>query len=277
MESQNYRVWIVTKRSEFLIASLFVAFCVGCATNPITGRDRFMLVPESYDVEIGRAYSPEVDKQLGGRIDNHDLQDYIDEVGQGIARGTHRPDLEYHFTAVNEESINALALPGGYIFITKGMLENMTNEAQLASILGHEMTHVIARHSSEQMSLQIGISLVLAFVVPGETPEGVGQMIDIARQFVSLKYSRDDERQADMTGLDYMVTAGYDPNEMVETMRMLENQNEARPIEFFSTHPSPHNRIMYLEQRIRSRYYGLDGLRVGQKSYQESVLNQLDD
>jgi len=263
------------KKFGLLILSLSFCLCGGCAINPITGEEQLMLIPEQQDVEIGRKYAPEVEKQMGGRIDNEDLQNYIDGVGQKLARVSHRTDWEYYFAALNDESVNAFALPGGYVFITKGMLEKLATEAQLAAILGHEITHIVARHSSAAMSKQIGFELLLSAVTSEETSKGVLTAADLGWQILGLQYSKKDEREADLGGLDYMVRAGYNPYGMVETMQMLEEENAVRPIEFFSTHPAPQNRMAYLTQRIQTEHYGLEGLKVGKEDYRRAVLEQL--
>ena len=112
------KIWLLTLALSFCLFS-------SCATNPITGQKQLMLIPEQQDIAIGRKYAPEIERQMGGRIPNESLQNYIDTVGQKIARVSHKPNLQYHFTALDEKSTNALALPGGYVFITKGMLEKL--------------------------------------------------------------------------------------------------------------------------------------------------------
>ncbi len=263
---------------KFVLLTLYLSFClcVGCAINPITGEEELMFFPAGQDIAIGEKYAPEVEKQLGGRIDNPQLQNYVDYVGQRLARVSHRRDFEYHFTAVGDKSINAIALPGGYIFITKGMLEKLATEAQLAAILGHEIVHVVARDSLNVMSNEIGIGILLSAVISEHTPEGALVAADMAHQILGLRYSRKDEREADLGGLDYMVRAGYNPYGMVETMQMLQNQQKERPIEFFSTHPSPRNRIEYITYEIQTKHYGLAGLKIGKEDYHKAVLEQLD-
>jgi len=264
-----------------MTAAMFLCLCTclwaGCAINPITGEEQLMLISEQQDIEIGRRYAPEVEKQLGGAIEDEQLQNYIDYVGQKIAHVSHQRGFEYHFTAVKDESINAMALPGGYVFITKGMLEKLESEAQLAAILAHEVVHVVARHSSAAMSREIGISVLLSTVTAESTPEGVLVAADLARQILGLKYSRGDERQADLGGLDYMVWAGYRPYAMVEVMQMLHSQPQDRPPEFFSTHPNPENRIGYITHKINTKYYGLDGLKVAEEDYRKAVLDRLEE
>lgn len=267
----------MTKKLTLLTLGLIFCLCTGCAVNPITGQEQFMLIPEQQDITIGREYSPEVEKQLGGRIANESLQNYIDSVGRQIARIGHRPDWEYHFVAVEDKSVNAVALPGGYVFVTKGMLQKMKTEAQLAAILAHEMTHIVARDSSAAISRQIGINILLSAVTSEKTPESVLLIADLTRQILDLKYSREQEEVADFGGLDYMVRAGYNPYGAVEVMQMLQDQQRIRPIEFLSTHPSPQNRVEYLTQKIQTDYYRLEDLKVGEEDYRNIVLEQLAD
>jgi len=263
------------KNLVLLISGLIFCLCTGCAINPVTGEEELMLFPEEQDIAIGRKYAPEVEKQMGGRIANEGLQNYVDSVGQRIARVCHKPHLEYHFVALEDKSVNALALPGGYVFVTRGMLKELTSEAQLAAILAHEIVHVVARDTSNVMSNQIGIDLLLSAVLSDKTPRGVLTAADLTRQILSFQYSREDEETADLAGLDYMVLAGYNPYGMVETMQMLQSRHEVRPIEFFSTHPSPKNRMIYLTQRIQTKYYSLAGLRIGREDYHRAVSQQL--
>jgi predicted Zn-dependent protease len=258
-----------------LILSLSLCFCFGCAINPITGEEEFMLFPEQKDVVIGKKYAPEAEKQMGGRISNESIQSYIDNVGQRVARVSHRPDLEYHFVAVEHESINAIALPGGYIFITKGLLQKLTNEAQLGGILSHEVAHIVARDSSVAISREIGIGILLAAAVTQDAPSDVLTAADITRQILSLQYSRKDEQEADLAGLDYMVQAGYDPYGMIETMKMLQDEQKVKPIEFFSTHPLPKNRIEYLTRKIEAKYSDFKGLKIGSEDFHRAILEDL--
>jgi len=258
----------------FLISIAFSSFC-GCVTNPVTGQQELMLLPVQQDIEIGRRYAPEVEKQMGGRIPDESLQDYIDSVGQKIARISHNRDFDYHFTALNHKSVNALALPGGYVFITKGMLEQLTTEAQLASVLAHEVVHIVARDTSNMLSNQIGIDILLSVAASQKTPRGLLTAADLTRQILSLQYSRNDERIADLAGLNYMVLAGYDPQGMVEILQVLQRQNDLAPVEFLSTHPSPENRLEYIKEKIQTRYYGIEGLKTGQQDYNAGALQQL--
>ena len=256
---------------------LYFAICLftGCAFNPITGQQELMLFPEKQDLEIGKQYAPEIEKELGGRIEDEDLQNYIDSVGQKIARISHRPNWEYHYVALNDKQINAFALPGGYIFITKGMLEKLQTEAQLAAILAHETAHVVARDTSNAISNQIGIGLLLAAATSGQSSGAVMTAAELSRRIIGLRYSRQDEREADIAGLDYMVVAGYNPYGIIETMQMLEEQQKERVVEFLSSHPPPANRIAYSTQRIKTKYQDRNNLNIGKQQYCKTVLDRL--
>ena len=257
---------------------LTLGFFVGCSVNPLTGEDEFMLFGEEQDVELGANYAPEVEKELGGRIEDSALQSYIDGVGQKVARVSHKPGFKYTFIAVKDKSTNAVALPGGWVFITKGMLTKLKSESQLAGVLAHETAHITARDVSNAMSNQIGMEILLAAVATSAKSGAVMTAADLAGQIVALRFSRDDERTADLGGMGYMVDAGYNPYGMVETMEMLEHEQTLQPREFLSTHPSPENRVAYLRQRIQTHYFNkAEGLSVGREDYSRIVLEKLKD
>ncbi len=268
---------IMLVRIAFFNLSLTLFLFSGCAVNPISGEEELMLFGPDDDVKLGRQYAPEVEKELGGKIPDESLQRYIDKIGQKIAGVSHRPDWQYHFIAVEHKSINAIAVPGGYVFITKGLLEKLESEAQLAAILGHETAHVVARDSAAALSRQYGMEILFLAIQAGGAPEDAVRAAAFTKQILGLQYSRKDEREADLAGLDYMVKAGYNPNGMVETMKMLQEQQTAKLIEFFSTHPSPANRINYLTQEIYARSWNLEELKTGQENYRNNVLDQFSD
>jgi predicted Zn-dependent protease len=272
IKMKNYRV-------EMIILVLLSAVLVpGCAINPVTGENQFMLMKPAQDLEIGKKYNPILVEELGGKINNEALCQYIDSVGLKIGRSSHSPELKFTFTPVNDEMLNAMALPGGYIIITRGMLEKLETEAQLASILGHEALHVTARHSAAMMSQQIGMSILLAAALSQASSQGAATAAQLGTQLVGLKYSRDNEREADKFGMDYMVKAGYDPMGMVETMDILKNESKVRPVEFFSTHPSPENRRGNLLRHIGIRGYdnNFQGLTIAKEEYKKNVLDVLE-
>ena len=258
----------------FAVITFFVLI-QGCVTNPITGRDEFMLFGEDRDIALGKQYAPEVKKELGGRIENPVLQNYIDGVGQKVAKVSQKPNFEYHYVALNDKMVNAFALPGGCIFITSGLLKKLTSEAQLASVLAHETAHVVARDTMQSLSNELGFQLLLSAITTEKTPQTAITIAKVTNQIIGLRYSREDEKTADLAGLDYMFAAGYNPNGMVETMKMLQEENKTRAIEFLSTHPNPENRIGYIEEHIMMNFFKPERLRIAAEDYQRNVLDQL--
>ena len=265
-----------TKIMIMVLGVLGVFFC-GCDTNVISGESRLMFYSEADEIEIGSKYAPEIEKEMGGKIDDPQLQSYIDRVGQKIALVSHKPDMKFYFSALNDKQTNAFALPGGYVFITRGMLEKLSTEAQLAGILGHEITHIVARHSMAAMSREGLVSTALsAASSAANTPAAVSAVASVTQQMIGMSFSRSNEVEADTTGMDYMYKAGYDPYGMVETMEILQSLSSGgQQIEFFSTHPIPENRRQYLLERIKTNYHNLANLQKGQTEYETSVLKKL--
>ena len=246
----------------------------GCSVNPLTGEKEFMLYSPENDIKLGAKVAPDVEKELDGRIEDEALQAYIDRIGQKIARVCNRPDWEYHFVAVETEMVNAMALPGGYVFITRGMLEKLDSEAQLAAILGHEVGHVVARDTAAALSKQAGMTILMAAVMVAEPK--AANMAQMTGQILMLSYSRQDEQQADLAGLRYMYEAGYNPEGMMETMRILQDMQKVRPVEFFSTHPLPENRLGYIGRHMNA-WYGSDysDRIIGKDDYEHNILDYL--
>jgi predicted Zn-dependent protease len=236
-----------------LVFGLLLALLSGCTVNPITGNEELMFYPPEKDVELGRKYAPLVEKELG-----------------------QRPDFAYHFAAIEEGGANALALPGGYVYITRDLLKEFKTEAQLAAVLSHEIGHVVARDTLVALSEQYGMMALLIAAHAGGSAD-LARGADFVTAMLSLQYSRDDEKEADLAGLTYMTQAGYDPNAMVEVMQILEELQTIRPIEFFSTHPNPESRIAYLQERIARRFASLPKMREGQEDYSRRVLAPLNE
>ncbi len=258
-----------------LIISIPLFLHTSCAVNPVTGENQLMLLSEQEEVQIGQQYAPEIRKQMEGSIQNSRLQNYINTVGQKIARASHRPDLPFFYEAVEYEQANAMALPGGPVFITRGLLELIETEEQLAAILAHETAHITARHSAQMISQQIGVQMVLSAVSKGgEGAATAAQVAGVGAQILSLKYSRDFEKQADAYGMDYLNNSGYPPHAMIEVMEKLESISQSRPLEFFSTHPSPENRKELLLERIAEKNYIVTPSSNTQ-SYKQYVLENL--
>lgn len=247
--------WFRSAGRTLLPAAMTLALAT-CATNPVTGRRELSLVSESQEIAMGQQAAQEVVGSIGVVPDSA-LQRYVSGLGLILARASERPNLPWSFTVLDDPQVNAFALPGGPIFITRGILSHMNSEAQLISVLGHEIGHISAKHSVQQMSqaqlAQIG--LIAAVIVK----PGLAQFGDLASQglgLLFLKFSRDDESQADELGFRYMVNASYAPQEMAEMFRTLQRMGsggEGRVPEWLSTHPDPGNRVQKTLDRIAAQ------------------------
>ncbi len=227
----------------------------GCATNPVTGKRDFVLVSEAQEIAMGKQYAPEIAASMGVYPDE-ELQRYLSSIGTRMAVESERPELPWQFQVVDDPVVNAFAVPGGFIYFTRGILAHMDSEAELASVLGHEIGHVTARHSVRQISKQQLTGLVLGvgtILLPPEM-RGLGQIAAQSAQLLFLKFGRDDETQADILGLRYMTGQGYEPREMVEMFRTLGRVSAAagagRVPEWMSTHPDPANRELRIAGAI---------------------------
>jgi predicted Zn-dependent protease len=245
-----------------------------CAKNPVTGKREISLVSSAQEEEIGREGHAAIVEQFG-MYDDPKTQEYVTGVGTKLARVSHLPDLEWHFTVLDDPVVNAFALPGGYIYITRGILAHLNSEAQLAGVLGHEIGHVTARHSAQRITQQqlAGLGLGLASIF-SEGFRRYGGAAQTALGLVFLKYGRDDENQADELGIEYAVKAAYDPNEVPATYSMLKRVSDRagqRLPGFLSTHPDPgdrENRTRTLAARASA---GRTGLEVGEASYLQGL------
>jgi predicted Zn-dependent protease len=231
---------------------LLLCAAAACATNPVTGRRELSLISESQEVAMGLEAAKEASQQMGVYPDSQ-LQAYVASLGQPIARSSERPGLPWSFTVIDDPVVNAFALPGGPIFVTRGILAHMNSEAQLVSVLGHEIGHVTAKHSVNQMSraqlAQIG--LVGAMIIKPEL-QRFGNLGSQALGLMFMKFGRDDETQADDLGFRYMTNALYDPAEMTEMFRTLDRSSGGKGDipEWLSTHPNPGNRVTKTQERI---------------------------
>ncbi len=203
-----------------------VSFLAGCAHNPVTGGTDFVMMSENQELATGRSADVQVRKQY--RIyTNETLQSYVNRVGQKLAAKSHRPNLGYHFTVLDSTEINAFALPGGYIYITRGILAYLNSEAELAAVLGHEIGHVTARHGVRQQSAaqaaNIGMTIASVFVpqIRNQNARNLGSVLNGA---LLSGYGREHELQADALGAGYLAATGYDPQAIIQVIGVLKNQ-----------------------------------------------------
>jgi predicted Zn-dependent protease len=197
-----------------------------CAQNPVSGNPNFVTMSENQEVQVGRQEDVKVRQQYGV-YDDKLLQNYVNAVGQRLARESHRPGLQYSFTVVDSPEINAFALPGGYIYITRGILSYLNSEAELAGVLGHEIGHVTARHSVQQLSAATAASVgatLLEIFVPALRNQAGDTAINLLGNVLLSGYGREHELEADRLGAQYLARTGYDPQAMIKVVGVLKNQ-----------------------------------------------------
>jgi predicted Zn-dependent protease len=214
---------------RILAAFALLATAAGCATNPVTGDSNFVLMSEAQEIQVGRAADQDVKKQYA-LYDENLLAAYVNEVGQRLAAVSHRPALSYSFTLLDSTEVNAFALPGGHVYITRGIIAFLNSEAELAAVLGHEIGHVTARHSVRQMSaaqstdILISIASVLSPALRNQNIQNIGGLVGGA---LLSGYGREYELEADRLGAEYLARAGYDPRAMIRVIGVLKNQELA--------------------------------------------------
>ena len=242
------------------VLSLALAICSGCATNPATGKREFSLMSEAQEIQIGQQQDAEVRREMGVYSDRA-LQEYVSTIGLKLAHVSERPNLPWHFTVLDVPAINAFALPGGYIYITRGILPFLDDESQLAGVLGHEIGHVTARHSAQQYSRATGAQLGLilgSIFVPQTRP--FAQLGESGLGLLFLKYSRDDEEQADALGVKYASSAGWDPAgvpRMLTTLARIEEASDDKGVpNWLSTHPAPVDRVQKVQASVQQAETG---------------------
>jgi len=229
----------------------------GCAVNPATGRSDFVMMSEQQELDLGRRYNQQILKE-NPRYADEKLQAYVQQVGERVARNSHRSQLNYTFTVVDSPDINAFALPGGYIYIHRGLLAYLGSEAELAAVLGHEVGHVTARHSVQQQSQSTAWGLLGQAVAIGTGVGAAGDVTGLVGNAFVRGYGRDMELEADGLGAQYLARSGYDPQAMIQVVKVLKNQEdfardqaaergEAQPSGgyhgLFDTHPDNDRRL----------------------------------
>ncbi|WP_457979573.1 M48 family metalloprotease [Ectopseudomonas composti] len=208
-----------------LTLCLICSWLAGCAVNPATGRTDFVMMSERQELDLGARYNQEILKQYP-RYEDAKLQAYIQRVGERVARSSHRNQLNYVFTLVDSPDVNAFALPGGYIYIHRGLLAYLNSEAELAAVLGHEVGHVTARHSVRQQSQSTAWGLLGQAAAIGTGVGAVGDLTSAMGNAFVRGYGRDMELEADGLGAQYLARGGYDPQAMIEVVKVLKGQED---------------------------------------------------
>ena len=247
-----------------LAVALFsiLSYCGSRSYNPFTEEEQYVSISKEQEIALGLQAAPEMAEQFGGLDPDQAAQAFVDEVGQRIVVANDLSESEYPFEfhlLADRETINAFALPGGQMFITAALFDQLETEGQLAGVLAHEVVHVVARHSAQQMAnAQLTQGLTGAAVIAAYDPndprsQGTAQVAALIGQMINMKFGRDDELQSDELGVLYMAEAGYDPRSLITVMEILAQAGGPnRPPEFFSTHPNPDNRIENIQEAIES-------------------------
>jgi predicted Zn-dependent protease len=247
-------------KSHQFITRLFVLFVVlvfipSCAINPVTGKKQLMFMSESQEVALGAQYDPTVISTFG-EYQNNELLTFMRGKGTEMGKISHRPNLEYHFKILDSPVVNAFAVPGGYIYFTRGILAQFNNEAELIGVLGHEMGHVTARHSaSQQTKQQLGQVLLFGGVIASEEFRQFAGYAMQGMELLFLKFSRDNEREADRLGVEYSSKISYDAQKMADFFNVLNkmsmgSEHGGVPT-FMSTHPDPGDRYNSVKQQAK--------------------------
>lgn len=235
-------------KTKFIYASLLASIFLvnSCAINPVTGKKQLVLMSEEQEIAMGKDADPQIVAQYG-LYENKAIQDFITQKGKSMAAISHRPNLNYEFKILDSEVLNAFAVPGGYVYFTRGIMAHFNNEAEFAGVLGHEIGHITARHSVSQQTKsvlgQVGLigSMILVPQV-ADFAEPLSQGLGL----LFLKFGRDAERQSDELGVEYSSKIGYDAKEMAGFFKTLERKSSGGEggelPDFLSTHPNPGSR-----------------------------------
>jgi predicted Zn-dependent protease len=256
------------------------AFLNSCGINPVTGESQLMLVSEDQEIALDKSQSPHQFSADYGVCQDKQLNAYLNKTGRRIAKLTHRPQMPYSFRCVNAVYVNAYAFPGGSIAATRGILVRLENEAELAALMGHELGHVNARHTAQQMSkgsivqaLALGISEFAASQNP-DYGKIASRISALGAGALLAHYSRDHERQADALGCEYMTRAGYNPDGELQLLSMLNQlgHSKANAIQLmFASHPMSSERLADIRQLINSKYGRFRNLSLFKERYMDNT------
>jgi predicted Zn-dependent protease len=241
---------------KLLLTFVAAVVMTACATNPVTGKRELSFMSEAQEISVGRELDAQVRQEMG-LYEDDDLQSYVQDLGMRLARRSQRPNLPWSFAVLDSPAVNAFALPGGFIYITRGILPYLDNEAQLVGVLGHEIGHVTARHSARQYTRGMGASLgvlVSSIFVPAVRP-----FSDLAQGGLGvlfLKFGRDDELQADALGAEYTAGGGWDPDEVPAVLttlaRIAEMTDRNGVPNWLTTHPQPEDRVARAREMVKT-------------------------
>lgn len=227
--------------------------------NPVTGEKQHISISKDQEIALGLQAVPEMVQQFGGLFPDQSLQDLVDKIGSDIVNKSAAKSTDWQFEfhlLADQQTVNAFALPGGQVFITYALLSRLESNGQLAGVLGHEIGHVIARHSAQRLAKQNLTQGLINAVLVGSESYSTAQTAAVIGQMVNMSYGREDELESDDLGVRFMSEAGYDPRGMIRVMEILAEASGGgqRQPEFFSTHPNPENRIQKIEHAIQKTF-----------------------
>jgi len=252
-------------RARLVVAAIIALFAIityfgSTSENPLTGEKQRVAMTPQQEIALGYQSAPQMAAQMGGVSRNAQAVALVQRVGEGLVRQSVAGKSPYKFSfqvLADPKTVNAFALPGGPVFITEGLLRLLKTEAELAGVLGHEIGHVIARHSSEHLAKQQLTQGLLGALVVGSGDYTTAQIGQVVGNMINMSYGRDDELEADALGIRIMTEGGYDPRGMIRVMEVLARASGgSRQPEFFSTHPAPENRAERIKQAIAKQYPG---------------------
>lgn len=259
-------------RKLFLIVPMAAMLLLACVATGPGGKTSLVVIPTSQEVAIGAGMAEEL-AQTETALPDTAWQSYLDRVGQKIVAVSDRKDIEYHFTVIESDQINAFAAPGGYIYFYTGLLKKMDNEAQMAAVMAHEISHVVARHGIKRLQATLGVALAYELALGDEDSEIIHTAVNLGLGLLSAGYSRSNEREADDYGLTYLVRAGYDPQGMVgmlEKLAAIGGRSSAGVFEkLASTHPETQERIRNTKAQMARMNVNRSNLIVGEQYYRQ--------
>jgi predicted Zn-dependent protease len=244
------KIKMLATRSLFFLLLIVLS---ACARNPVTGKRQFVLMSERQEIAMGAEYDPQIISAFG-LYEDETLQAFMEEKGREMGLISHRPNLEYHFRILDSPVINAFAVPGGYIYMTRGILTHFNNEAEFIGVLAHEMGHITARHTVSRHAKQtLGQIALIGGMIASEEFRKYGEAAMAGMQLIFLKFSRDDEREADRLGVEYTAKVGYDASRFADFFKLLQRMNLASEHggipTFLSTHPDPGDRYNSVKEQ----------------------------
>ena len=259
-------------RRLLLIAPLAAMFLLACVATGPGGKTSLIVIPSSQEVTIGAGMAREI-AQSEKELPDSSWQRYLNEVGQKIIAVCDRKDIEYHFTVIASDQINAFAAPGGYIYFYTGLLREMDNEAEMAAVMAHEISHVVARHGIKRVQATLGVAMAYELALGDEDSEIIHTAVNLGLGLLSAGYSRSNEREADDYGLTYLVRAGYDPRGMegmLEKLAALGDQSSSSVFEkLASTHPETQERIRNTRAQTAQMNISNSNLILGEQRYRQ--------